>query len=638
MRLLRDVGQASSGFDQRLLDLLPVAVYVCDASGAIRQYNRRAAELWGRAPEIGEADERFCGALRLFHADGTPMPHACTPMAEALRSGEPQSDREAVIERPDGSQLAVLVNIEPIHDDAGTLLGAINAFQDISRRKHAEEQLRLYRQIFANSNDGIAIIDREGRYLEQNAAHRWLTGYDDSELEGQTPVVHLGQEAFEHIAAALVQDGVWRGEVISRHKSGRETPVEISAFSIRDAAGSPRYFVGMKRDISERKHVEQALRELNNRKDEFLAILGHELRNPLAAIVNGVQVLQAAPLDEKLSHVCEIVERQSRQMARLVDDLLDVSRITTGKVRLHSERLNLTELLANIVEDHRGTIETERRVLETHFVREPLWINADPTRIVQIVGNLLHNALKFTEPQDRIRVVLARDRDTSQAVIQIGDEGIGMTPETLAHVFEPFRQADVDRGGAGLGLGLALVRGLVELHGGRISADSRGPGTGSEFTIRLPLAAGPEETVERSSIGNQREVDCFEILLIEDSKPLAEIFSMVLREMGHQVRIAGNAAAGLEALGRQRPHVIFSDISMPGMSGYDLARKIREEPRWQDIFLVAMTGYGQPEDRERALAAGFDDHVVKPADPSRLQKLFATIARRRAEGSAARRP
>lgn len=629
MPLVRDADQALSGFDQHLLDLLPVAIYICDASGLIRQYNQRAAELWGREPRIGESDQRFGGALRIFQPDGTPMPHDCTPMAEALRTGEPQRDREALIERPDGSLIAVLVNIDPVRDEMGRLLGAINAFQDISRRRHAEDQLRLYRQIFANSNDGIAIIGREGRYLEQNAAHRWLTGYEDSDLEGQTPVIHLGQEMFDRIGAALVQDGVWRGEVTSRHKSGRETPVEISAFSIRDAAGNPRYFVGMKRDISERKRAEDALRELNRRKDEFLAILGHELRNPLAAIVNGIQVLQAARLDEKLSHVCKIVERQSRQMTRLVDDLLDVSRITSGKITLHPERLSITELLRNIVEDHRGTMQAEGRVLEADLANEPLWIDGDPTRIVQIVGNLLHNAMKFTKPGDRIRVVLRGDRESSQAVIQVADEGIGMTAATLADVFEPFRQAGVDRDGTGLGLGLALVRGLVELHGGRVGADSRGPGMGSEFTIRLPLAAGAGSAPGHPRADGQTATNSFDVLLIEDSKPLAEIFSMVLQEMGHEVRVADNAAAGLKTLAEQRPDVIFSDISMPGMSGYDLARTIRATPEWKDVFLVAMTGYGQPEDRERALAAGFDDHLVKPADPGRLQALFATIARHR---------
>lgn len=394
------------------------------------------------------------------------------------------------------------------------------------------------------------------------------------------------------------------------------------------------------RDITDRKRVEEearakaeALAEADRRKDQFLALLGHELRNPLSAIVSGMQVLarttEQAP---NTKAVLEIVERQTRHMRRLIDDLLDVSRITQGKITLRSERLDLTELIEKTVQDHRASFEESGCALEVRLPTYPLWVDGDPTRLAQALGNLLHNACKFTDPGGRVTVSAWEDMIDRGAVVAVRDTGIGMSPAVCAQVFQAFRQAEtsVNRSRGGLGLGLALVKGLVELHHGRVTAKSDGPGAGSEFSFWLPLApSAPSTDSDANQSPATRSPGSFRVLVVDDSPGIADLFAMLLRTQGHIVEVALSGEAALEMIREFRPEVVFSDISMPGMDGYELANHVRSQSGLRGLVLVALTGYAQREDRERALAAGFDYHLVKPLDLDTLEEFFANLCQER---------
>jgi signal transduction histidine kinase len=391
--------------------------------------------------------------------------------------------------------------------------------------------------------------------------------------------------------------------------------------------------------IAERERLEnelllkvEELAESDRRKDGFLAVLGHELRSPLAAIVNGIQVLpMLGGLNQRAEEVCELLGRQAKLMTHLIDDLLDLSRIGRGSVRLRIERIDLVDLIREVAEEHQAACEESTLKLDLELP-ERLPVDGDPTRLRQILGNLLHNACKFTDPGGRVSIAARSDRERQIAIIEVRDTGIGMSEESLARLFEPFSQveASLERSRGGLGLGLALVRGLVELHRGTVSAHSTGIGKGSEFIVTLPL--GNEEIAAHD--GSAAEVRpssrrVFRILLVEDFEPIARIFSLILKQLGNDdVEIARSAAEALDRIPVFRPEIVVSDISMPGIDGYELARRIRCDAEWSALILVALTGYGQTEDRERAREAGFDYYLVKPADIEQMQALLDAIANR----------
>jgi signal transduction histidine kinase len=364
-------------------------------------------------------------------------------------------------------------------------------------------------------------------------------------------------------------------------------------------------------------------KEASERKDEFLAMLAHELRNPLAPIFNALHILQLnGSSDPTVDQARTVLDRQTRQLARLVDDLLDVSRITRGKIQLRKEPVELAKLLARAQESARPSIEGRGHKLEIIVPEEPLWLDADPTRLEQVLANLLNNAAKYTDPGGRITIVAARDNE--ELVLQVRDNGIGIAPEMLPRLFNLFLQADrsLDRAQGGLGIGLTLVRRLVEMHGGTIEAASPGLGNGSEFTIRLPLL--PEGRVEPSAIEPVKSPgQPVRILVVDDSKDTAESLALLLRLEGHEVRMAHDAPAALEIAQLFRPEVAILDIGLPKIDGYELGRRLRDQVKDGKILLIALTGYGQAADRRRSREVGFDHHVVKPVDPVALQELIA---------------
>jgi signal transduction histidine kinase/ActR/RegA family two-component response regulator len=386
-----------------------------------------------------------------------------------------------------------------------------------------------------------------------------------------------------------------------------------------------------------RRQVErrsEELAEAHRRKDEFLAMLGHELRNPLAPIKNAARLLRLrGTADEQVGWAGRVIERQAAQMARLLDDLLDVSRISRGKITLRRQQIELAEVVERAVESSRPLIEDRRHELVESLPPGPVWLEADPVRLAQVIANLLNNSAKYTE--DGGRITLSAVTEAGELVLRVRDTGVGIAPEMLPHVFEMFTQADrsSERSQGGLGLGLTLVKRLVEMHGGSVEAKSDGTGRGSEFVVRLPVIVPlPVQGAEVSKSGEQAATNTkFRILVVDDNRDAAEGLSLLLQMRGHDVRIAFDGLAGLEEARLFRPDVALLDIGMPKLSGCELARRIRGEAWGEGTVLIALTGWGQEGDRRRSAEAGFDHHVVKPVDPDTLQELFSrpTVAGQR---------
>ena len=457
--------------------------------------------------------------------------------------------------------------------------------------------------------DGVCLLDRDGLILRGNHAAGSILGLEAAELVGRcladlitTPAVPgdqlIGGRWFRVARNSIFDDGV--------------------------EVGSVQVFT----EVTDRRRLEdelrgkaEALAEDDRRKDEFLAMLAHELRNPLGPILNAFEVIRIGDLGpEEMTSIRQVAERQARHLARLVDDLLDVSRITTSKIQLRQEPVDLAEVIARVVEAIRPTMAAHRHNLIVDAIDEPLPMVGDPTRLDQVMTNLLNNAAKYTEPGGSVHLRAVRRGD--HARIRVIDSGIGIPAEMLPKVFDLFTQVDhaLDRSQGGLGIGLTLVRRLVELHGGTVSVLSEGAGQGSEFTVDLPLnsaAPAPAVRPERRALPGSRK-----ILVVDDQVDAASILARLLRARGHQARYAGDGLAALAAIEADRPDVILLDIGLPGMNGYEIARRIRSEEGANHVLLVALTGYGQTEDIRLALDAGFDHHLVKPTDLEAIEALF----------------
>jgi PAS domain S-box-containing protein len=393
------------------------------------------------------------------------------------------------------------------------------------------------------------------------------------------------------------------------------------AVPVHGTGGRVVKWYGTATDIDDQKRAQQALREVDARKNEFLAVLSHELRNPLAPIRNSVYVLdRAEPSSEQARRARQVIGRQAAHLGRIVDDLLDVTRIARGKVELLRTRLDLGDLVRRTGEDHRAMLEARGVRFAVEAPAAPAWIDGDPTRLAQIMGNLLQNAARFTASGGRITLSLARAG--AAAEIRVADTGEGIDPELLPRIFEPFTQGTqgLARAQGGLGLGLALVKGLAELHGGTVRAASAGPGLGAELVVSLPLAAG--EAARRSAPAAEAPRSGGRlVLVVDDNEDAADSLAEMLRLLGHTVDVAYDGPSAV-ALARSRPpDAVLCDIGLPGMSGYEVARQLRAAgaPRVQ---LIAVSGYAQPEDVERAAEAGFDAHVAKPPDPTRIETLL----------------
>jgi PAS domain S-box-containing protein len=529
--------------------------------------------------------------------------------------------------RRDGAPIWVNLTVSLMRSN-GAPAYFISVIEDISLRRLAEERLRQseerFRAVIEQASEAIFIADLDGDFQEVNSAACALLGYRREELIGRSVEDIIPAEDAVHVAHGWLIGEPGRVQVAEwtlRRRDGGKVATEISSKILPDGR-----WTAFVRDISERKKAEQALREASRQKDEFMAMLGHELRNPLATIRSASELLALSHAgDATLQRIHASLDRQTTHMAKLIDGLLDVSRIVLGKIALEKEVVNLRTILDHVIEDRVAQIE--RRGLELRRVFEDLglWVEGDRVRLAQVFDNLLANAIKFTRAPGAVTIVAARDGDA--AVIKVIDTGAGIDPELLPHVFEPFRQAaqSIDRTEGGLGLGLALVKGLVELHGGTVAAHSSGPGTGAELVLRLPTAAagGARTPVRAQHAGRVR------LLVVDDNQDTADMMRDVLETVGHDVAVAYDGPAALAVAREFGPDVILCDIGLPGgMSGHDVARAIRADQARGDVFLVALTGYGRPEDRREAEAAGFDEHLTKPAGLDAIQALLARARKR----------
>jgi PAS domain S-box-containing protein len=499
-------------------------------------------------------------------------------------------------------------------------------FRDISELKRRVELQSRLAAIVESSDDAIVSKSLDGTILSWNAGAQRLFGWTAEEAVGKSILLIIPPERHDEEGEILAR--LRRGERIDHFETvrvardGRLIDISLTVSPVRDAAGRVVGASKIGRDISERRRRDEQQAQANRQKDDFLAMLAHELRNPLAPIRNGLQLLRVVePGSEPAAQAQAIMERQVEHLVRLVDDLMDVSRITRGKIEMRREALDLAAIVLSAVETSRPAIEAGRHNFTLSLPAEPVVVDADFVRLAQVIANLLNNAAKYTDNGGQIS--LAAVRDGGEAVIRVRDNGIGIAPQTMPRLFEMFAQAEDSRSRShgGLGIGLALARRLVELHGGRLEANSAGRGCGSEFVVRLPLApaARSRSRSDRAPAASRKRR---RVLVVDDNVDAARTLQALLHELGHEADVAHDGQAALAAAREQRPELVLLDLSMPGMDGLEVARRLRQQPGMNGTRVAAVTGFGQEADRRRTREAGFDEHLVKPLSPEDLRRVL----------------
>ncbi len=520
-------------------------------------------------------------------------------------------------------------------DKHGALLGGFGTTEDITDIKSTQEALQseraFLRQIIDAVPSMIFVKDREGRFMLSNEALALCYGTSPDSLTGLTDenfnpnadeVTHFYQNDLDVIRTG--QSKLIPEEKVT-HADGSVHWYSTVKIPLYDTDNSCSKLLGVATDITERKHAEETLRLMDRRKDEFLAMLAHELRNPLAPISNAVRLLKMQEAtDPKLALSCNIIDRQVTHMTRLLDDLLDMARIMQGKIRLKIEHFELTDIVNNAIETSRPLLESRKQELIISQTMTPQWLEGDHVRLAQVLSNLLNNAAKYTGEGGKI--MLSVMREGSDAVIEIKDTGIGISPDILPQIFDLFTQADhtLAHSQGGLGIGLTLVRQLVEIHGGTVTAASEGIGQGSTFTVRLPALPMDSSAAESARTESVLPTSKFRILVVDDYADAAESLMMLLQAKGHEVEIADCGIKAIEQAQVFHPQVVLLDIGLPDLDGYEVAKRLRALPETRDATLIALTGYGQSEDHNRSQSAGFDHHLLKPLNFDELSTLLTS--------------
>ena len=477
----------------------------------------------------------------------------------------------------------------------------------------------------------VAITDARGRITFVNDKFCAISKYSREELLGQDHrIINSGYHPKEFIRdlwTTISQGLVWQGEIKNRAKDGFFYWVATTIVPFLNEEGKPRQYVVIRADITGHKEAEAALKEADRRKDEFLATLAHELRNPLAPVRNAVEVLRMKGPDiPELHWARDIIDRQTQAMTRLIDDLMDISRINQGKIELKREQIQLAKIVQGAVETSRPLIEEMGHTLTVTLPPVRVIVDADLTRLAQVFLNLLNNAAKYTERGGRID--LRADLQGSDVVVSVADTGIGIPADKLPTLFEMFSQVEValSRSQGGLGIGLCLVKRLVEMHSGSVEAKSGGPGQGSEFVVRLPIVVEQTYPRQASDDGDKAQpTSDLRILVVDDNRDAAESLAMLLKMMGNNIHTAYDGEEAVAAAGKFRPHVVLCDIGLPKLNGYEACRQMKAQAWEKKMILIAVTGWGQDDDRRKSQEAGFDHHMVKPVDPQALMKLLAGL-------------
>lgn len=627
-RDVRALAESEERFRHIVAGVEDYAIFLVDSDGNVASWNVGAERIFGY-----EEAEILGRHLSTFY------------LPDSIERGWPEEELRIAADkgrvsdegwrlRKDGSRFWTSTVITALRDDAGNLAAYLKITRDLSEKRRYEESLRESEERFRLLVDGVEeyaifTLDPTGHVSSWNRGAQMIKGYQASEILGS----HFSRF---YTPEALIQDKPgWELEMAKRfgsvedegwrvRKDGSRFWANVVITALRDKQGTLRGFAKVTRDMSERRKVEE-LQAADRQKDQFLALLAHELRNPLAPIRTALDILrQPNATPAATGQAREIAERQLRHMSRLLDDLLDVSRIREGQVGLREEIVDLDTTLRAAGQAALPFIQERSHQLTIDYPKSPIFVRGDPVRLEQVVGNLLNNAAKYTDPGGQIR--LSAQRTNGEAVIRVKDTGIGIDPLMIPRVFDLFVQAErrTELSSGGVGIGLSLVKKLVELHGGRVEVFSAGVGRGSEFIVMLPAADRPAAS-GRARVEPERTARArspLRILLVDDNADSADGLGMLLEMQGHDVRVAYDGATALETAKTFRPQVAMLDIGMPLMDGYELARRLHAAPETSETLLVAMTGWGQEEDQRKGREAGFAHHLLKPFEPSTVEKLL----------------
>jgi PAS domain S-box-containing protein len=614
---------------EAVLQTSPIVLFCAD---------RELRYTWLPNPALGHTQPQIIGKR-----DSDLFPPADAKRLEeikrgVLESGKGQRHEVSVDHR--GVRRYFDLIVQPQRDATGAVVGLMGASVDVTDRKGMEEKVfaseARFRKIFETAPIGIVITDREGRFLQCNPAYCAMLGYAEEDLRATVfgdPVHPDDLEANLEAIRRVVRGSAPVVEIENRYvrSSGELVWVHKVVSLLPDETGAPGHVMVLVTDVTERRRAEEALRaserallESDRRKSEFLAVLSHEIRTPLAAIVSAGHLLDGgADGGQRDARARGVIRRQADHLTKLVDDLLDLSRIHHGKITLARSRFDARQVIRRACEDIQGAYDKRGVALALDLAKEPLWLDADATRIAQIAANLLTNALKFTPRAGSVVVRLRAHGGACE--LSVRDTGAGIEPDVLDRIFEPFEQSERTRQAShgGLGIGLALVKLLVLLHDGAVRAESEGEGRGAALTVSLPLAAPPEvEEAPRSAV----VVSGLAVLIIEDNADAAETLAELLTLQGHSVRISASGRQGIAALERWTPDVILCDVGLPDITGYQVVESVRQVAEGRPPFSVALTGYALPEDVQRARAAGFDAHLPKPPSLEQLRNLLNEAA------------
>ncbi len=566
------------------------------------------------------------------------IPVLRTLLNQVMSNSHPIHDFEVEHNFPEIGQRCMLLNARKFPPESSNPKLILLAIEDVTDHKLAKAALNnsgiRYRRLFEAAKDGILILDAKTlKIIDSNPFMTDLLGYSHDEFFGKR-LWEIGlfadKEASQAAYRELQKDGFIRYDHLPlESRNGQK--VEVEFVSNVYAEDHQQVIQCNIRDITERCRLERQLADLDRRKDEFLAMLSHELRNPLAPILNAVQLLQREADENSVQRKAHtIIERQVGQLTHLVDDLMEVSRTLTGRIQLRPEQVTVSGIVARAVETVRPLIDQRKHELTLSLPPEPIWLYADASRLEQVVTNLLTNAVKYTNEGGHIWLSARQEGD--KAVLRVRDTGLGIAPAFLPHIFDLFSQAErtSDRSQGGLGIGLALAMRLVEMHEGTIAASST-LGQGSEFVVSLPadLSTGPPKKTQRPATESARPLDAvLRVLIVDDNEDAATALELLLQQAGHSVRAAHTGPAGLAAAIEFLPDVMLLDIGLPELDGFEVAKRIRQQTALHDVVLVAMTGYGLEKERQRSREAGFDHHLVKPADFGTLEQILAAVSKR----------